>query len=218
MLQNNIWEEMFQHEFGKYPAEHLIRFIAQNYYKKERVNTKILEVGCGPGANIWYISREGFDTYGIDGSPTAINTAKKRLKNENLKASLIVGDIIKLPYSDNFVDSVIDNECIYSNNLNDADVILQEVKRVMKKDGLFFSRSFSTDMYIGKAEDIGRYEYKEATDGVIAHTGFLRLMDKQAIIDLYGKHFEILSIDKMDYTRNNGELMISEWIIICKKK
>ena len=217
MLQNNIWEKIFQRESGKYPAEHLIRFVAQNYYGKDRQHTKILEVGCGPGANIWYMSREGFHVYGIDGSPTGIRKAKERLDKENLKADLIVGDIIELPYQSDFFDAVIDNECLYSNNWQDSDIMLLEIKRVMKTNGLFFSRSFSTDMYIGNALDIGRFEYKEAIDGVIAHTGFLRLMDRQAIYDLYGEHFKIVSIDKMDYSRNNEEFTVSEWIIICTK-
>ena len=136
---------------------------------------------------------------------------------ENLKADLIVGDIIELPYQNSFFDAVIDNECLYSNSWKHTDIILQRIKRVMKTNGLFFSRSFSTDMYIGNAPDIGRFEYKEAIDGVIANTGFLRLMDRQAIYDLYGKHFNIVSIDKMDYTRNNGKFTVSEWIIVCKK-
>lgn len=218
MLQNHIWEPMFKGEFGKYPAEHLIRFIATNFYNKERDEIRILEVGCGPGANVWYISREGFQSYGIDGSPTAIEKAKKRMDDESLKADLQVGDINKLPYSDNFFDAVIDNECIYSNSYEDSDNILREVKRVLKVDGLFYSRTFAEDMYIGEnLIELRRLEFTEATGGAIAHTGFLRLSDKDVINELYGKIFEIVSMDKMRYTRNNEEYMVSEWIIISKK-
>ncbi|MHB8110077.1 MAG: class I SAM-dependent methyltransferase [Syntrophorhabdaceae bacterium] len=218
MLQNEVWEKLFQREYGRYPAEHLIRFIARNYYRAERGSTKILEVGCGPGANIWYLSREGFDTYGIDGSPTAIASAKLLLSKDNLSANLTTGDIVRLPYTNAYFDAVIDNECIYSNNLSDSHMIMSEIQRVIKKDALFFSRAFSRDMYVGKdAVKINDYEYLEATDGPLAHTGRFRLIDENGIKELYGVHFDILSIDKMDYTRDNRSTTISEWIIVCRK-
>lgn len=186
-------------------------FVANNFYKKDRRCTRILEVGCGPGANVWYISREGFDAYGIDGSPTAINTARNRMDAEHLKADLKIGDINKLPYGDDFFDAVIDSECIYSNTLEDSHLILQEIKRVLKADGLFFSRTFAEDMYLGEnLKEIGYLAFEEATGGQIAHTGFLRLTDRKVIHELYEKYFELISVDKMTHTRNNGAITVSE--------
>ena len=65
---NNEWEEIFKTQgWGKYPPEELIRFIARKYsHEPNRKSIKILEIGCGPGANIWYLAREGFTVYGID--------------------------------------------------------------------------------------------------------------------------------------------------------
>lgn len=112
-----IWESVFKNqEWGKYPGESLIQFIARNFYALERKNIRLLEVGCGTGANVWYMSREKFDVYGIDGSDTAIRIARDRLKSENLEATLQVGDILKLPFDDSIFDGVIDFECIYANN------------------------------------------------------------------------------------------------------
>jgi len=96
-----IWETVFKdHEWGKYPGENLIQFIARNFYKKERKKVNLLEIGCGPGANIWFIAREGFHVTGIDGSETAIVKAKARLQKENLDAQLFIGDISNLPFED----------------------------------------------------------------------------------------------------------------------
>jgi 2-polyprenyl-3-methyl-5-hydroxy-6-metoxy-1,4-benzoquinol methylase len=108
---DNTWENVFSNQsWGKYPAESLIRFIARNFYNKDRSNTRILEVGCGPGANIWYLSRENFNVFGIDGSKTAIQLAQKMLDNEKLKATLIEDDIINLPFEKNYFDGIIDVE------------------------------------------------------------------------------------------------------------
>jgi ubiquinone/menaquinone biosynthesis C-methylase UbiE len=184
---DNIWEQVFkENPWGKYPSESLIRFIATNFYKSNRSEIKILEVGCGTGANIWYISREGFSAYGIDGSKTAIEIAKKRLEEENLHANLIVGDIIKLPYEDNFFDAVIDVECLYANNFENTKIILNEISRVLKKNGLFYSRTFSDEQYIGSnIKKNVENEYENIDDGPLKGKGFVRLSSLESIKTLY---------------------------------
>ena len=72
-MSNEIWNKIFtQKEWGRYPSENLIKFIAKNFYHLKRSEINILEIGCGPGANIWYLSREGFISHGIDISSVAI--------------------------------------------------------------------------------------------------------------------------------------------------
>lgn len=217
---DNIWEKVFQENpWGKYPSESLIRFIATNFYKSNRSEIKILEVGCGTGANIWYISREGFSAYGIDGSKTAIEIAKKRLDEENLYGNLVVGDIIELPYEDSFFDAVIDVECLYANNFENTQLILKEINRVLKNEGLFYSRTLSDKMYIGKEfKQYSKYEFDEVVLGPLKGKGFLRLIDRTGISSLYKKSFKIISVDLMEYTQNNSKQFISEYIIITKKK
>src|SRR5438105_645758 len=79
-----VWEDIFKSQpWGRYPGEDLIRFVARNFYKApSRSSVRILEVGCGPGANLWYMAREGFSVFGIDGAPTALELARLRLDRE----------------------------------------------------------------------------------------------------------------------------------------
>lgn len=45
---DQTWEEIHKNQsWGKYPTEHVIRFIARNYYSQERSKIKILDFGCG---------------------------------------------------------------------------------------------------------------------------------------------------------------------------
>ena len=81
---DNEWEKIHaSQEWGKYPSENVIRFIARNYYSKDRLKTRILDFGCGAGSNTWYLAKEGFDVYAFDGSVSAVEKTKKRLKEEN---------------------------------------------------------------------------------------------------------------------------------------
>lgn len=96
---DNKWEELHKERaWGEYPSEDVVRFVARNYYDKERASIKVLDVGCGQGANTWYLANEGFDAYGFDGSKSAIIKARKRLNEKNLNAELIVADAADLPY------------------------------------------------------------------------------------------------------------------------
>ena len=69
----------------------VIRFIANKYEKKDKKRLKILEVGCGTGANLSFFIEEGFNTYGIDGSKVAIKLAKKKLKKEKKNQNFLLG-------------------------------------------------------------------------------------------------------------------------------
>jgi|ERR1700757_123397 len=224
MKENNswdtIWENVFlENEWGKYPSENLIRFIARNFYKLDRPNVKILELGCGTGANIWYITREGFDAYGIDGSKTAITQAKKRLSDEKLSATLVVGDIINLPFENNYFDAVIDVECIYANNLANTKHILAEAKRVLKLNGKIYSRTFSDKMFIGtNYQTLAENEYTAIEKGPLAQKGFVRLSSKDSVKKLYQEFFTIISIDLLESTQYNEEELLSEYILIAQKK
>ncbi|EAI6302558.1 SAM-dependent methyltransferase, partial [Campylobacter jejuni] len=77
-----IWENIFsQKEWGKYPSENLIRFIAKNFYNvKDRSKINILELGLGTGANLWFCAKEGFSVSGIEWSKTGVERFKQRLE------------------------------------------------------------------------------------------------------------------------------------------
>lgn len=65
------------------------------------------------------MARERFNTYGFDGSQTAIKKAQIRMEEENVSANLIVADAGKLPYDSEFFDGVI-----YANKIEQIPKIL----------------------------------------------------------------------------------------------
>ena len=110
---DETWEKIHAaQEWGKYPSEPVIRFVARNYYNEARKAVKILDFGCGGGSHTWYLAREGFDTYGFDGSKSAVNKVETRLKEEKLQADLRVRDALELDYENDFFDCVIDNATV----------------------------------------------------------------------------------------------------------
>ncbi len=142
MAFDKKWEKIFsERAWGKYPCEEVIRITAQNFYKfKNRKYIKFLDLGCGGGATTWYLAKEGFDVYGIDGSPSAIKQTYNYLQKENLKATLKVSDFVHIDFENNTFDAVYDLGAIQHNKMNDIKKIYKEIVRVLKPKGLFFSK------------------------------------------------------------------------------
>jgi SAM-dependent methyltransferase len=220
MAWDTIWDDIFRtNAWGKYPSEDLIRFIARNFYgAPDRSAVKMLEVGCGPGANLWFLAREGFSVFGIDGSPHAITAAQKRLDAECLgwSGQLRVGDICELPYDTDSFDATIDNEAIYANCLDDSINIYAELYRVTKPGGKLYTRMFATGC---TGENTGQ-QVEEKTwivsEGPLLGRGLTRFTELSEIKQLLGL-FRICSIELTTRTEQNRTQQVSEWIVVGEK-
>lgn len=217
MSWDPVWEEVFQQsEWGKYPSEDLIRFIARNFYNAaDRKEIKILEVGCGPGANLWYLIREGFTVYGIDGSRTAIARAQARLDKEfpGWNGQLVVGDIMKLPFDSGFFDAVIDNAAICCNSYTNSQIIYNELARVAKNGGKLYSRTLAQGCWGDETgQKVGHNAWLVA-EGPLLNKGYSRFTDDKEISQLIAG-FKIKEVELLVRTVNNRQNQIKEWIII----
>ena len=102
------------------------RLIVDNQIKKLSNTSRILEVGCGTGANLKSISKYG-DVTGIDFSKNALDYCKKQTH-----ASLILADAEKLPINDETFDLIVALDVI--EHLNDENA-LSEFYRILKPNG-----------------------------------------------------------------------------------
>lgn len=215
------WEDVHQsHEWGKYPSEEVIRFVARNYYKSHRKNVKLLDFGCGTGAVTWYVAREGFNTYGFDGSETAIKKARIRMKEENVCVDLIVADAGDLPYDNEFFDGIIDSAVIYANKIEQIPDILKEIYRVLKNGGKIFSTGLfdKNTTGFGTGDNLGNNTYRELTEGCLAHRGTVHFFDKDEIENVWkDAGFKDIKIDSFKRTDNGGENTVGYFIVEAEK-
>jgi SAM-dependent methyltransferase len=126
----------------RYPNEELCRFMGRHYFPiplEERRNVRILEVGCGSGANLWMIAREGFDAHGLDLSEEAIRLSARMLQHYKTKATLSIGDMMACPFPDEYFDAVVDIFSAYCLDEVGFAFFLAEVRRLLKPRGRMFS-------------------------------------------------------------------------------
>lgn len=203
MAFDETWEEIHKEtEWGHYPSETIIRFVARNYYKSNRSQVKILDYGCGGGAHTWYLAREGFDTYAFDGSKSAIEKLKLYLEKEKLSAHLSVMDGVSLDYSDCTFDAVIDNVCIYANRYEDIKKMYKECYRVLKCGGKIISTVFSKTTFGYKdGVEIEKDTYTDITVGRLAGRGTTHFFGREEIEKIItDAGFTDIAVDTIDYT------------------
>lgn len=202
---DDSWEIVFQNqEWGKYPPEELVRFIARNYYKvSDRKKVQFLDLGCGTGAATWYLAREGFSTFGIDGSETAIKKAKQRFLDENLAGNFKVGDFIQLDYPNAFFDCVTDIAALQHNSVENLRKILIEVLRILKSNGKIFSMVLSENC---------RFSNKKL---FLEKKGYTHFFSKEEVLDLFSS-FSNLKIDTTE--RTDQDNFLSYYLISGEKK
>lgn len=220
MTWDPVWENIFSNQsWGKYPGEDLIRFVARNFYNApDRSQIKILEVGCGPGANLWFMAREGFSVFGVDGSRSAIVQAQQRLDLEclNWNGQLHCGDIRHLPFQDKMFDAVIDNEAACCNDYEVSKAIYTEMARVTKDGGKLYSRTFAAGSWGDQTgEPVGHNAWAVA-EGPLLNKGFSRFTEHKEIGDLI-QGFKIIEIELLMRTYDNQVHQVREWLISGEK-
>ena len=75
---------------------------------------RLLDLGCGAGNMTVWFARRGYEAYGIDIAPTAIDWARERSEAQGIPARFDVGDAVRLGgYEDAFFDFVFDGHCLH---------------------------------------------------------------------------------------------------------
>lgn len=217
-MADKIWEKIHQEqEWGKYPSEEVIRFVARNYYKQDRKKIKILDFGCGAGANTWFLAREEFDTYAFDVSNSAVEKAKANLAKDHLTATFQVQDGCEINYKNEYFNCIIDAFCITSNLLSDIINMYQKIYNMLVFGGKLFSTGFTpkTTGY-GTGTKIEENTYRNLTTGLITNRGLIHFFEEDQLTMILNnigfKNIKFIIIKRLE---NNS---ILEHLIVTAEK
>lgn len=199
----------------RYPNEELLRFMGRHFFgvdKSQRSSKTFLELGCGSGANLWMIAREGFDAYGLDLSSEALRLCEIMLESWGETASLQAGSILDLPYSADMFDAVVDVFSTYCVNEAEFARCLDEVARVTKSGGLYFSYSPSKNSEAFKAYHPAAKIDDSTLDGIARATSpyygnsypFRFISPEEYAHLLRSRGFTVISSERIGRTYRDG--------------
>jgi tellurite methyltransferase len=118
--------------------------------------SRVLDAGCGSGRNLTYLLRRGFNCFGIDRDPAAVDEMRAlaaqvapALPPENFQA----GELDRLPWPDASMNVVVCSAVLhFAADEAHFDRMVQEMWRVLAPDGMLFARLASN---IGLEDRIG---------------------------------------------------------------
>ena len=226
----DIWEKQYIEKGFKsqrlYPNEELLRFMGSNFfgipYRKRR-RIRILEIGCGSGANLWMIAKEGFRAFGIDMSKEGLRLCSEMLKHWQVSANIVNGNILSLPYEDNYFDVVVDIVTMQHTTFSQHIKIYPEIKRVLKPGGRFFSYHQGNKSYLyrhGGGKIIDKFTIDDVRNpkAPLRKVGVYCLPTEKAIKEMIERSgFKNVNIENVIKTYNNRSIKIQYLVINAQK-
>lgn len=118
-----------------------IAAVAGEEFRESLPGDRILDVGCGPGADVETFVDEGYDAIGLDPTPSFLRVARDHVPD----GSFVRGDMRHLPFDDGAFDGVWSCASLLHVPRPDVPETLWEFRRVLRTDGVVFLSLKSAD-------------------------------------------------------------------------
>lgn len=205
------WNELFEKEEYRWrePDVNVAKFVK---YLKEKGSHKILDLGCGVGRHIVYLSKEGFSVWGTDVSSKGLKYAREWLREEEIKVRLKKSDMTKIPFPDEYFDGVISVNVLHHNVLPNVKKAVVEIERVTKKGGVVLLTLVSTrDYKYGSGNEIEKNTFivgKGFESGEVHH-----FFDKREVKNLL-RRFKVMELKHSE--KRAGAHLHAHWVILAE--
>jgi len=115
-------------------------------FAEKRPPGRVLDLGCGTGADAVYLAKEGWEAVGVDFVPEAIEKAKARALAAGSTARFVVGDVTHLRQAgvEGTFDLIMDIGCYHAIPDRLRDAYVTEVAAVSRP---------GADVYLGGISD-----------------------------------------------------------------
>lgn len=168
------------------PPEILVTAVTAN----TTMACKAIEMGCGAGNYVIYLSKLGYDCAGLDISENAIRIARNSALTAGANCKFIVADVTgDLPECHARFDLVYDWELLHHIFPEDREKYLDNVDRLLNSNGRYLSVCFSED----SPQFGGSGKYRKTPLGTVLYFSSEKEMEL-----LFKKYFVIEDLKTMD--------------------
>ncbi len=180
---------------------------------------RVLELGCGAGANIPFFRALGMDYSAIEGSSTIVRQLHERYPD--LADKIHIGDFTQeQPFQSDF-DIVIDRASLTHNTTSSIRGALQMAFDSLQEGGIFigtdwFSKNH-TDFKGGEQSE-DEFTRKNHTKGQFVGVGNVHFSDEPHLRNLFSK-FEIIFMEEKLFRRHEpkDKHQFASWNIVARK-
>jgi ubiquinone/menaquinone biosynthesis C-methylase UbiE len=134
-IENTVTHKDIQYLIDEIKLEYLLSLLQSMPSVPKDIKT--IEVGSGSALLSCFLAQYGYETYALDYSKSALNVAKNNYMLINKDRRFILGDVRRLPFKNDSFDVVISTGLL--EHFRDPQIVVDEMVRVFKKGGLFFS-------------------------------------------------------------------------------
>lgn len=124
---------------------------------------KVLDAGCGGGRNIIFFLQNGYEVFGVDSSPLAIDEVQQlagQLAPHLLASNFRIEKVEQMSFADESFDAVISSAVLhFADDELHFRLMMGEMWRVLKRGGIFFGRLASTIGISNLVSPVGNGRY-----------------------------------------------------------
>ena len=129
---------------------------------------KVLDLGCGMGANSVFLAKKGFEATAVD------KNINSQIKKKHPKINFIEKDILEFDFPDKEYDLVLTINLLHFFKLEDVKLLIDRILKSLKDNGLLYLQVFSK-------KDSGK--------------NFPHLFEKQELLDFFSEN-KIIEIEQ----------------------
>jgi len=171
---------------------------------------RVLDAGCGPGRNLVYLLRAGYDVSAVDAEPVAVAAVRTlaaalapSLPTENIRAE----PIEHLTFDDASFDVVLSSAVMhFSRDDAQFEAMLDEMWRVLGPGGLLFCRLASSIGMEARMQPIGGRRY------ILPDRSERYLVDEARLIELTRRLGGVL-VDPVKTTIVQDQRCMTTWVV-----
>lgn len=201
-----------------WPWSDMVSYVMR-YARPTGPGFRVLDLGCGAGANIPFFLSLGVEYFGIEGSPAVVEKLKERYPA--LKDNIIAADFtLGIPFDGEF-DLVVDRASLTHNTAAAIIRCLDAVHAKLKPGGKYvgidwFSTAYSDYRKGVEVEDeFTRTGYLE---GSFVDVGRVHFSDKPHLLDLFNR-FEMMVLEHKIIQREipDDGWHFASWNLVARK-
>jgi SAM-dependent methyltransferase len=191
------WDERYREgtHLSVWPWSDLVSLV-RRHCRQLGAASRVLELGCGAGANIPFFARLGVRYHGIEGSPAIVRNLHERFPE--LRAAIVVGDFTReQPFGSGF-ELIADRAALTHNSTADIQAALRLVWDSLAPGGYFVGIDwFSTRYDEFRRGQPGPDSYTRSgfTEGPFEGTGAVHFSDEAHLRSLFAR-FELIFMEE----------------------